>query len=252
MLQVEHLSFGYGAQSILKDINLSIGQGEFVAVLGSNGAGKTTLFKCLLGLISPQQGMVTLDGDSIARMTYRQIAERMAYVPQEQPTNFNHHVIDIVEMSNQFISGEEALEQAYAALEQLGIAHLALRGYLEISGGQRQLVRIAQALMQATPYILMDEPTNNLDYGNQLRILDYCRQIVASGKTIIMTSHQPQDVLNFCDRAILIDQGQVLVDAEPQQALTAEHIHQLYGVEVELYAQIPHYPTMVLPQMMKE
>ncbi len=249
MLTVKNLSFSYSDQEILSDISFSVGSGQFLAILGGNGAGKTTLFKCLLGLLSPEHGEIEIQGDPIHELSREQLADRVAYVPQESDLSFNHYIIDIVEMGNQNLEGREATHRAYQILEQLGIEELALKGYLQVSGGQRQLVRLAQALMQDTPLILMDEPTNSLDYGNQLRILDQCRTLKEMGHTIIITSHEPQDVLNFCENALLLTEGKILIYDKVEDALTKETIEELYGVEVELDKTISGYPSIVLPKI---
>lgn len=252
MLTVKDLNFSYGTDSILSNINFQMDQGKLIAVLGENGAGKTTLFKLILGLIKAEKGQIQIQGDDIISLSAEELARRVAYVPQESNLSFNHYVIDIVEMGGIDLSEEEALERAYGILEQLGMTHLALKGYLEISGGQRQLVRIAQALMQDSPIILMDEPTNNLDYGNQLKILSFCRDLVADKRTIIMTSHQPQDVLNFCDEALLLSKQQVLAFDKVEKIIDKNAIAELYDVKVTLDQSKPDYPAQILPDVVKK
>lgn len=248
-LTVKELSFRYSKQATLSNISFTIDSGQFVAFLGENGAGKTTLFKLLLGLLKAEHGSIYWQDLNLQTASPKAIAEQIAYVPQQSNGSFNHTVIDLVEMGHVSDKDPHQTEKALNYLTMLGIESLALRPFQALSGGQQQLVRIAQALMQDTPLILMDEPTANLDYGNQLKVLDQCRQLVQDGYTIIMTSHQPQDVLTFCDQALLLKDGQLLVHDTVERALTPERIEALYGVPVELKQVDEKYPQLVIPKL---
>ncbi|MGX7107221.1 ABC transporter ATP-binding protein [Hutsoniella sourekii] len=249
VISIQDLSYAYGSKQVLQNLNVSIQEGEFTAILGVNGAGKTTLFRCLLGLIQPQKGIIKLMGHSLSKLSLSEVAELVAYVPQEQVVSFNHLVIDWVEMGAGPNPGPKVTEKALACLAQLGIEDLALNGYLDLSGGQRQLVRLAQGLMQETPILILDEPTNNLDYGNQLKILAQCQGLTRQGYTIVMTSHNPQDVLYFCDRALILQEGRIQAQGPARQVLSSSVLSDLYDVEVDLIQESAADPPLILPNL---
>ena len=177
VLAAHRLGFGYGARRVGSDVDLQIGGGEIVCLLGPNGSGKTTLFKTMLGLLPAQAGEVLVDGVAMQRLTRLEIARRVGYVPQAHAAHFPFRVVDMVVMGRTAHVGlfaapsEQDRQRAVAALAKLGIAELADTEYTRISGGQRQLALIARALAQDAPAIVMDEPTASLDFGNQVVVL---------------------------------------------------------------------------------
>src|SRR5262249_38620262 len=176
-LAAHALGFGYGVTPVGRNVDLEVRAGEVLCLLGPNGSGKTTLFKTLLGLLPAQAGEVLLDGEPLARLARTEIARRIAYVPQAHTAHFPFRVLDMVVMGRTAHLGLFAApnaadrQRAREALALLGIADLSEREYTRISGGQRQLVLIARALVQDAPAIVMDEPTANLDFGNQAIVL---------------------------------------------------------------------------------
>ncbi len=186
-LEAERLGFGYPGKPVGREVDLSIGPGEVVCLLGPNGSGKTTLFKTLLGLLPAQAGLVRIAGRPLAELPRAEVARRIAYVPQAHAAHFPYAVLDMVLMGRTAHLGPFArpgprdAAAALAALETLGIAALADADYTRISGGQRQLALIARALAQAAPLIVMDEPTASLDFGNQALVLREVRALAAAG-----------------------------------------------------------------------
>ena len=240
MIRIEHLSFSYGDTPILKDVTFHADQGKLVALIGPNGAGKSTLFKCILKFLKGYQGRVLLEGSDMAHMSRAQIAKKIAYIPQTTIPVFNYDVIDIVLMG---MTGglrllespkREHVEKADAVLADLGIQHLRNRGFGRISGGERQLVLLARAIVQDAKILVMDEPTANLDYGNQLRVMERIRGLAKAGYTVILSTHNPEHALLFADISFVLQDGEVRAAGPSDQVLTEDLMKQLYGVDVRL------------------
>ncbi|WP_457611922.1 ABC transporter ATP-binding protein [Methanocaldococcus sp.] len=234
MIKVENLSFNYVDFEVLKDISFEVNQGEICAIFGPNGAGKSTLFKCIVGFLKPNKGRILVDGKDIINLSPKERAKILAYVPQEHKPSFPYLVKEIVLMGrNPHLSllgpKKEDYEIACKCLRQVGIGHLADRVYSNLSGGQRQLVLLARALAQETNIMLLDEPTSALDFKNQLKIWDILKKLKESGITIIVTVHDPNHVLWFCDKVIILNKGEILDIGSPLEVLNENNIKKLYG-----------------------
>ena len=239
-VEVNHLSFSYGDHAVLHDISFSVGKGEFLSILGPNGVGKSTLFRCVLGLLSGYTGTVTIDGMDARTFSVREAARHIAYIPQSSRPVFNFSVMDIVLMGttsglNPLRSpGRQDVARCQWAMDKVGISHLADRCYHRLSGGEQQLVLIARALVQNAPVLMLDEPTANLDFGNQLLVLEQAQSLAREGYTVIQTTHHPEQSYMFSDRILAIQNGRVLVEGTPDQVLTESTIQALYHVDVEI------------------
>lgn len=237
-LRTERLGFGYPRFPVGRDVDLALSPGEVVCLLGPNGCGKTTLFKTLLGLIPRQEGRALIDGADIAELDRREIARRIAYVPQAHSTVFPYTVHDMVLMGRTVHRGvfsspsRHDVERADAVLEQLDIAHLANRDYTRISGGQRQLALVARALAQDTPLIVMDEPTASLDFGNQVLVLTQVQKLAAAGLGIILSTHNPDHAFACATRVHVLANGKTRAAGVPNEVLTADLLSEVYGVKV--------------------
>lgn len=244
-LRAEGLCARHGRQRVFSDLSMQIRTGEIVALLGPNGCGKTTLIRCLTGLHSPCEGAIWLDDRSLFAHSLRQRARRIAYVPQYHRLAFGYPVLAIVLMGRMAGRGLLARpgrhdhEQAMAALEKVGAANLADRPYTQLSGGQRQLVLIARALAQDAAFLILDEPTNNLDYGNQLRLLDRLRELVSEHHGILFTTHHPEHALGTASRTILLKQGHILAEGEPEATLSHERLLTLYDLPKSTQLTVP-------------
>lgn len=238
-LSASHLAYGYRERMIGRDIALSLARGEVLALLGPNGSGKTTLLKTLLGLLPPHGGTLTLDGSPLAAFSPPQRARALGYVPQAHAGTFAFTVISVVLMGRSVHGGLFAAPSsrdhavAHAMLERLGIDRLAQRPYTEISGGERQLVLIARALAQEPAYVILDEPTASLDFGNQGRVMREIGRLAAEGLGVFFTTHDPNQALRHADRVMMIRDGQALASGRAHELLTPERLEQLYGVAVE-------------------
>ena len=239
-IEVKNLSFSYGDRPVLHDISFSVEKGEFLSILGPNGVGKSTLFRCVLGLLSGYTGTVTVDGVDARTFSIREAAKHIAYIPQSSRSIFNYSVFDIVLMGrtsglNTFRSpGKKDKELCQWAMEKVGITRLQDRCFHRLSGGEQQLVLIARALVQKAPVLMLDEPTANLDFGNQLLVLEQARTLAREGYTVIQTTHHPEQSYMYSDRILAIQKGRVLTEGTPKEVLTEATIRALYGVDVEI------------------
>ncbi len=234
------LGFSYGLHTVLQDISFSVKEGELLSVLGPNGVGKSTLFKCMLGLLAGYTGSVRAGDKDTAKIPPRELARLFAYIPQAHHPIFNYAVLDVVIMGmahqlETIVSpGKKQITAAHAALEQVGIGSLAAKNYLNLSGGEQQLVLIARALAQQAGVLLMDEPTSNLDFGNQLLVLQEIRRLTHSGYTVIMSSHNPQHAMFFSDTILALKDGRIAAWGAPDQVMDEALLRLLYGVDVRI------------------
>lgn len=239
-VKVENLSFSYGSHEVLRDINLEVAEGEFLSILGSNGVGKSTLFRCILGLLNGYEGKVIIDGDDIKSLSIKELAQRVAYIPQSCSPAFNYSVEDIVLMGT--TAGMHALSSPKesemrlvdGALEKLGIEDLRLRCFHLLSGGEKQLVTIARALAQNAKILMLDEPSAALDFGNQMLVMKHIRALADEGYTVIQTTHNPEHAYQFSDRILALKDGKVLVSGSPKDIMKEEIISSLYGIDVKV------------------
>lgn len=241
VLEVRGLSFRHDATRYqLRDLSVAIRAGEVCCLLGPNGTGKTTLMRCILGLLRPTAGEVLIGGSPAGQLSDRELARRVAYVPQQSSSPFQFTALDIAVMGRTpylpltAVPGRADREAARAALEQVGIAHLADRSFTSLSGGERQLALFARALVQQADLLVLDEPTAALDYGNAARILSLVTDLGRSGRTVLMSSHHPDHALGYADRAILLRDGRLLADGPPAEVVTGPRLTDLYGVTVHV------------------
>ena len=239
-IEIEHLSFSYGQHEVLHDINLTIPDRTLVNVLGPNGVGKSTLFRCILCLNGTYLGRVLVNGRDLRKMTVRERAKLISYIPQSHSAVYNYEVLDVVLMSTGTDlglfnnPGKSHVGRAMEALDRIGIAHLAHRPYTEISGGEQQMVLIARALAQNAKTIVMDEPTSALDYGNTVRVLSCVHQLAREGLSIIQSTHQPDQAFLYADKTLVIYDGRVRAYGDPKDVITSGLISDIYKVDVEI------------------
>lgn len=240
LIEIRKLSFNYGSHPVLRDIDFSMERGAVVALLGPNGCGKTTLLKLLLGFLPARSGEVLFDGQPVRTIARRELARRVAYVPQTHRPAFAYRVLDMVSMGrmphkdfwSRFSRSDERL--AEEALDKLRIGHLKDRPYTEISGGERQLVLIARALCQGAHTFILDEPANGLDYGNQIELLEQLAELAGGGYTFVMATHFPDHALWVANRVAMLRDGEVIAHGSPDEVITRENLHRLYRARIEI------------------
>lgn len=243
-LHARDVTFSYGTHLVLDGVSLSVPRGRVLSLLGPNGCGKSTVIKIMLGLLRPHGGAVWLDECEVGRLSIRDRARRMAYVPQAHTLSFPYRVSEVVLMGR-FVH-RPVFQQAYSAqdlravqgaMERVGIAHLAGRIYTELSGGERQLALIARALAQGAEILVMDEPVSGLDFGNQLRLLWEVRALAEEGFTVVKSTHFPDHAFLSSDEVVLMHHGKVVAQGGPEETMTKDRLQLLYGVEVNVLVQ---------------
>lgn len=234
------LTIGYRDHVVGREVDVELRTGEVLALLGPNGSGKTTLLKTLLGLIAPLGGEVEIEGRNLSSLAARERARAIAYVPQSHAPTFAFPVESIVLMGRtahgNLFSRPTARDRdaAAEALARLGIGHLAARPYTMISGGERQLVLLARALAQDPAFIVLDEPTASLDFGNQGKIMDEIVRLGASGHGVLFTTHDPNHALRAATRAYLLRDGTRIAEGAVRDVLTQENLEAIYRAPVRV------------------
>ena len=237
---IQNLYFSYGRDPVLRDVSFRAEYGEVWSVLGPNGAGKSTLFRCILGLLRPTSGNILIDDAPISSLSARQLARKIAYIPQSHNPVFNFPVLDMVLMGTTARLGsfespkQKEIREAEDALKQLGIFHLRDRGYGNISGGERQLVLIARAIAQKAKILIMDEPSASLDFGNRLHLMQTVQALARDGYAVIQSTHDPDQAYQYSHRILALYGGGVLATGTPAEVVTEPIISELYGTGVEV------------------
>ena len=253
-VEVKNLNFSYDDRQVLYDINFSVKKGEFLSILGPNGVGKSTLFRCILGLLPGYSGDIVVDGIDRKKLSVREAARHIAYIPQSSRPVFNFSVFDIVLMgrtstiSSLRSPSRDDIEKCHQALEKFGISQLETRCFHNLSGGERQLVLIARAVAQDSPVLMLDEPTANLDFGNQIRVLQQIKKLSREGYTIIQTTHNPEKSYMFSDRILALQGGRVLKDGIPGEVLSRENMSALYGIDVDVLSLYKDRARVCIPK----
>ena len=235
-LHAEAVTAGYGARVILHACTLPIARGEVVAIVGPNGAGKSTLLRTLAGLLRPSSGSVRLDGVDIATLARREIARRIAVVPQIFDTLFPFTVREVVALGRTARLGmfgaaspvdAAAVERAMADLD---LAELGSRRIDRLSGGERQRAVLAMALAQETDVLLLDEPTVHLDPAHQVAMLRLIRELArARGLAVAAVLHDLNLAASMGTRLVMLADGRVVCDAEPETVLSADLVRDVFG-----------------------
>jgi len=255
MIEVKDVYFSYNNKfDVLNGVSFTVEEGELCAIFGPNGAGKSTLFKCIIGFLKPRKGEITVDGKNILKMPVEDIAKLIAYVPQEHKPPFPYLVKEVVLMGRTphlggiFGPRKKDMEKAVEAMEVIGITHLADRPYTDLSGGQRQLVLLARALAQETRAMILDEPTSALDFRNQLKIWSVLKKLSKRGMPIIVSVHDPNHMMWFCDKVVVLHRGRIIANGEPNEVLTKDVLKTLYGDICEIKEDSEGF-KMITPNM---
>lgn len=239
-LEVKNLTFGYDPERlIIDDVSFTLEGSGIFCILGQNGTGKSTLLKCLIGE-EKAGGQILLDGKDYSYYSERETARKIAYLPQNHVPTFPFRVLDVVMMGRSahmryFASPGEAEEKmALENLKFLGIEHLKDKPYTNISGGERQLVLIAAALTQQPEFLIMDEPTSHLDFGNTQRFLDLVFKLHEEGIGILMTTHFPDQALYLDSETLVLHDGHLTHTGKALDVIREDTMSELYGLPVHI------------------
>ena len=234
-ISIDGLVFGYRSSTILKGITISFDRPEMVSIIGPNGVGKSTLIHCMNKILTPQEGVVTVDGRDVREIKVKEMAKIMGYVPYSTSNTFPITVIDAVMMGrhphSKMGSLDEDLEISYEMLERLGIEDLAMRQLNELSAGQIQKVALAKGLAQKPKVLLLDEPTSNLDVKHQLGVAKLLKEIsTESGMLVIMICHDLNIAAKYSDKVMMMSDGKIYAYGPPEEVFTQENIREVYDV----------------------
>lgn len=238
LISVQNLTIGYHRKMICQNIDFSIKQGSVLCILGANGEGKSTLLKTLLGLLPPLSGKIFLNSCEISSLNLQERAKVLSYVPQNMQIGFAFSVLQMVTMGK---AGQMSIfahpnqrdeQQARTILDQLNILHLAKQDYASLSGGQRQLVLIARALMQNAQAIILDEPTASLDFYNQSHVIQLLGALKHQGRTIIFTTHHPDQAFDIADDVLMIKDNNMLCCGKTHDVMNETMLTNLYKAPI--------------------
>ena len=256
MLHAHHLSFRYSqGPPVVRDVSVQVEHQSITGLLGPNGCGKTSLLKLLAGIVAPESGQVTLEGQPLSALSRRAVARQIAVVPQETHPAFDYTALEMVLMGRHphlgtfQIEGPSDIGLAYDALDATGTAHLADRAYMTLSGGEKQRVVIASALAQQPRVLLLDEPTASLDLGFQLEIQSLMTELNhRRGVTMVLATHDLNLAASVCDRLVMMRDGEVIAQGATADVLTPARIRELYGVlaSVETHPSAGHLTVVPL------
>ncbi len=243
-----------GPREILRGVTLELGPGEMVGLAGPNGSGKTTLLRIASGVLPAGAGAVRVRGRPAASFSRRELARELAVVPQDAHIAFPFRAGEVVLMGRSPYLGPLGFETgadvrlAEEAMARVGIASLAERSVLELSGGERQLVMVARALAQDARVLLLDEPTAHLDLRHKIVVLDLVREFVRSGRSALVVSHDLTLAARTCDRIALLREGALVATGAPADVITPQNLRTTFGIDADVLAA-PDGSPLVVPRL---
>lgn len=237
MFELRHVSVGYDAVPVLRDVSFTAQDGQITTLVGTNGCGKTTLLKAIARQLPLQNGEILLQGRSIQDYTRREFARCAAFMPQVRNIPeitvrglVSHGRFPYLGLSRQMTARDrDAVEQAMSAV---GVQHWAQRDLRELSGGERQRVYLAMALAQGGDAILLDEPTTYLDVAAQFELLELLRKLAGQGKTLLLVLHDLAQALQYSDRVAVLSQGELSAFDTPAKLFETKLLDRIFGVKL--------------------
>ena len=247
-IEVKGLSFGYTKETpVLKNINISIKPSSLTAILGKNGCGKSTLLDCIIGYNQTKTGNIFINGKDLHTFSDKQLATEIAYIPQNTVSNMDFTVEEFILFGRncRLKFGDFLKQEDYDIVHEnarlLGVDNLLSKSIHRISGGERQLAYIARALTQESPIIIMDEPTANLDFGNQAVLFSIMKDLQQKGKTVLFTTHNPNHVMDLGCELIGIKDGAEKYAGSASDVMSVDMIKDLYGEKFEVEFDGKHF-----------
>lgn len=253
-LGARDLTLSYEERTVVEGLDLDVPDGEVTVIVGPNACGKSTLLRALGRLLRPARGAVLLDGEELARIPTRRVAQSLGLLPQTPVAPEAITVADLVARGRQphqrwWRQWSEADERAVAeAMARTDVAALADRPVDELSGGQRQRVWIAMALAQDTDLLLLDEPTTYLDISHQVEVLDLCRRLNQErGRTVVAVLHDLNQAARYADHLVAMKAGRIVARGRPADVVTAELVREIFGLESVVVADPVTGGPLVVP-----
>jgi len=256
-LRFENLTVERGGRILVSDVDFGLAAGAGVGLVGRNGVGKTTLLAMAQGILDPSVGRIMLGNTSVATLSRRELAQGIALVPQDMHVPFPFRVGELVLMGRAphqpmiGLESESDVALALDALERLGIADLVNRSIATLSGGERQLVLFARALVQDPDVLLLDEPTAFLDLKHRVEVLREIRAFARSGRAALVVSHDLSLAARSCDRIVLLAPGHVAAVGRPATVLTPENLRSAFGIKAFTFPG-PDGELVVVPDLTAE
>ncbi len=252
MIDIRDIRFSYGKNEVLKGISFQSAENTVISILGPNGTGKTTFLKCVCGVHKPSSGEILVDGTDISKLGGRELAKKIAFVPQSAPTS-RISVFDSILIGRkpyiEWGATRKDLDKVTEIIDALGMSDIALKYTDEISGGEFQKAQIARAIVQEPSVLILDEPTNNLDISNQHRTMHMIMDIVRErGMCTIMTMHDINLAVHYSDKLMFIKDGRIIAYGGTE-IVTEELIKEVYGIESDIIYHkgiplvVPKYST---------
>jgi iron complex transport system ATP-binding protein len=239
-IAVQEVTFSYKSTKNLNAVSLNLEKTEVLGLIGPNGSGKTTLIKCINKILEPKQGKILLGTEEIKKLSRTQIAGQIGYVPQSSTYSQDAiTVFEVIMMGRRphitWQSSEKDAEKVWSTLKTLGVEHLAMRNFYELSGGEQQRILMARALAQEAQVLLLDEPTSNLDIKHQLEVMELTRQLVKKENlSAMMAIHDLNLAARFCDKIVMLKRGEIYAAGTVDTVLNVENIKAVYDVKVEI------------------
>jgi iron complex transport system ATP-binding protein len=239
-IAVQEVTFSYKSTKNLNAVSLQLEKTEVLGLIGPNGSGKTTLIKCINKILEPKQGKILLGTQEIKKLSRTQIAGQIGYVPQSSTYSQDTiTVFEVVMMGRRphitWQNSEKDAEKVWSTLKTLGVEHLAMRNFYELSGGEQQRILMARALAQEAQVLLLDEPTSNLDIKHQLEVMELTRQLVKKENlSAMMAIHDLNLAARFCDKIVMLKRGEIYAAGTVDKVLNVENIKAVYDVTVEI------------------
>ncbi|MFC7882637.1 ABC transporter ATP-binding protein [Streptomyces sp. NPDC057376] len=239
-LAARGVTVGYGARTVIDDLDVTVPPGVVTTIIGPNGCGKSTLLRTLSRLLKPAGGKVVLDGDDIAKLRTRDVAKKLGLLPQAPVAPEGLTVSDLVARGRhphqswlRQWSSDDA-DVVARALAMTGVSDLADRPVDSLSGGQRQRVWISMTLAQGTDLLLLDEPTTYLDLAHAIDVLDLVDDLHESGCTVVMVLHDLNLATRYSDNLVVMREGAILAQGHPRDVITAELLHEAFGLRAKV------------------
>ncbi|MPS68659.1 MULTISPECIES: ABC transporter ATP-binding protein [Novosphingobium] len=239
-ISIKGLSVSLGRREVVRRIDANLKPGELVGVIGPNGAGKSTLVRAILGLLPLREGAVHIDGEALTSLAPRDIARRIAYLPQGQTLHWPLTVERLVALGrlphlgpmSKISAQDQAIVQE--AMQRADVTHLAGRVATELSGGERARAMLARALAVGAGALVADEPLASLDPGHQIDVMELLLGEARNGKLVVAVLHDLTMAARYCDRLLLVDKGELVAEGAPREVLTAERLRTVYGIRSQV------------------